>query len=58
MTDDTTDRRAGCCPHKAAAHDVTRDAANDRAGGGALVLPCHSGTTAQTDQDCRRNCAD
>ena len=58
VTDDAADRRSSRGSQKTAADDVTRNAADDGTGGGALLLPCHPATTAQADQDYRCNCAD
>jgi len=58
VTYDAADRRSGRCSQNAAAHDVTRNATYDSTSGGAFLLRCHPGTTAQANQYRCRNCAD
>jgi hypothetical protein len=58
VTYDATDYRSGCRSQNAAAEDVTCNAAYAGTNCGVLVLRAHPGTTAQTDQNCCRNCAD
>lgn len=58
VTDDTADRRSGCCSKYAAAEHVTRGATDGGTSDRTLILRGHSGTSAQSNQDCGSHCTD